>query len=112
MEGLLRVNNFKPHPSNPSYMVFFFKESAPANYFEMLLVENKVDYERANPEEGENMYLFAIKKSDFTLSRRLNNLTKGKYRNRFIANKTFGIAIVIITIAVLLFAFIGYISAQ
>jgi hypothetical protein len=112
-EGMLRVTNYKDHPTNQFYKVFFFYKEEQANYFEELLKEKNIFFERDEDLKlGESIYLFAIKKKDLTVVYRLNNIVIGKFRGKFISNKYGRIALIIFGFAVIAVAIMGYFKSR
>ncbi|MFP5470332.1 MAG: hypothetical protein ACLGGV_01950 [Bacteroidia bacterium] len=112
-EGMLRVANYKDHPTNPYYKVFFFYKKEQADYFASLLKENNVWAEQDEAERaGEPMYLFGIKKKDLELVHKLNNIAIGKFRQKLIPNKYGRIFIVVFGIVVIALSIIGYFKGR
>lgn len=99
--------NINEHPTNNNKKVFFYKDIERAHYFENLLRESKVKFEKQIDEEGDQTAYFGINKSDFEQVKRLNYLTIGKFRQPFIPDKVLRIFVIIISITVLSLAFIG-----
>jgi hypothetical protein len=108
-EGMLRVTNYKDHPTNQFYKVFFFYKQEQADYFASLLKEKNLFFERDEDIKlGEPIYLFAIKKKDLATVYTLNNIAIGKFRGKFITNKFGRIALIIFGFAIIALAIIGY----
>ena len=112
-EGLIRVANYQNHPTNDFYKVFFFYEEAQADFFEGLLKEANIWYERSLGEKkGEPLHLFGIKKKDLNKVYRLNNIAIGKFRRKFVPNKYQRIAVVLVGFIIVLIALIGFIKSR
>lgn len=108
---MLSLINFRDHPSNRHKKVFFFKDPEHANYFEVLLVESKITFEKQIDEEGDQTIYYGVKISDFKTAKQLNYLTIGRFRKPFISDRFFRIFIILLSILVLSLAFLGaYIS--
>lgn len=112
IEERLDFTNYRNHPSNKSYTVFFFKTLEQGDYFETLLHTNNVWFERYNEDELENKrkVLFAVKNSDVDAVLKLNNLAIGKYRKAFIPNKLFAWFMIVVSTLVIALAVLGYLK--
>lgn len=106
MEGFTFVN-INDHPTNPKKKVFYFRELSHANYFEVMLIESKIEFEKQIDEAGDGRIYFGVKKSDFKQAQRLNYLTIGHFRKPFIADWFFRWLLISVSILVLALAFIG-----
>lgn len=106
MNGFTFIN-INEHPTNPKKKVFFFREVTHANYFEVMLIESKIEYEKQIDEEGDGRIYFGVKKRDFKKVQRLNYLTIGHFRKPFISDRFFRWLLITVSILVLALAFIG-----
>lgn len=106
MNGFTFIN-INEHPTNPKKKVFYFREVTHANYFEVMLIESKLEYEKQIDEEGDGRIYFGVKKRDFKKAQRLNYLTIGNFRKPFISDRFFRWLLIGISIFVLALAFIG-----
>jgi len=104
---MLTFINFQDHPTNRNKKVFFFKQIEHANYFEIMLVESKISFEKQIDTEGDQTIYYGIKKSDFKQVKHLNYLTIGHFRKPFISDKFFRYLIFVISFLVLGLAFLG-----
>ena len=108
-EGLLRVTNHQDHPTNPYYKVFFFYTLEEANFFENLLKENNLPYEKDKEEtRGKTMFLFAIRKTDLKAVDQLNYLTIGHFRKPIFENKFLRYGVIVFGFFLILLGIIGY----
>jgi len=105
--SLVNLTNYRDHPSNPSYVVFFFHRKEVADSFEELLLINMIDFERAHDDAGHDRHLFGIRKMEFQAAERLNYQAIGKHRKGFIPNRFLRIFVLLFTLAVLIIAIIG-----
>lgn len=105
---LLNFNNYEVHPVEKNYMVFFFSNVDAARHFEILLVKDKVYFEKDETDHDRKKYVFGIKRRDFKKVLKLNDLTKGLHRERTIKNKYFGTGILIIVTALIVLSIIGF----
>lgn len=124
--GTLGLVNYKDHPTDNRYKVFNFNTKAEADYFEQLLKEKNIWYEKDEeevedkgvinliPSEGKtiNMYLFAIKQRDFDKVQKINYLVSAKFRQPTIKNKYLRIGLLIFFFLVLILGIIGYLKSS
>jgi len=111
VEELLDFTNYRVHPTQKSFQVFHFARADQAGFFENLLIEQKIEYERHNDNKDKGIvYYFAIKKKYFKQVEKLNNMTIGQYRSKFIANSTMRWLIIIIGTLALTLAIVGYVK--
>lgn len=110
--SLLHIENYRVHPTNNRYYVFNYRDKQQADYFEQLLKEKNISYER-DILEGDNVkYVFGIKKQDMSVARKLNYLAVGKYREKFIPNKYFRWVVITLFLGGLLLAIAGKLTAN
>lgn len=110
--SLVNLTNYRDHPTNPSYVVFFFNRKEVADTFEELLLINAIDFERAKEDEGRERHLFGVRKVEFSAAERLNYDALGRHRNRFIPQKFLRMAILMFTLFLLILALIGAYKAS
>jgi hypothetical protein len=85
IEELFDFTNWREHPTQKRYFVFFFSSIEQGNYFEQLLVEHKVWFEKhLDDDDVKRPIWFAIERGEMETVKRLNHLALGKYRDRFI----------------------------
>ncbi len=99
--------NFQDNPSNRKKKVFHFKNKEHALYFENLLIENKVEFEKQIDDEGDQRIYFGIHVSNFELAKKLNFLTIGHFREPFIPDTFFRYFLIIISIFVVGLSIVG-----
>ena len=104
---LLKLKNYSDHPTVPGVKVFFFRDHEQGNYFETLLIENKIGFEK-DVDREEDMIFFGIKRNDFDKTLNLNYLSYSKHREPFIPNPIFRYSLIAFIMLVLVFAMIGY----
>lgn len=105
--------NWREHPADNRYEVFFYKTQEEGDYFENLLKQSNLFYE-AYTDENEEKYKFyyAIKKIDSREVIKLNHLTIAQFRSRFIPNHFLRYALVITMMIIMTLAIIGYFKAN
>lgn len=109
--GLFKLTNYQDHPTHKYYKVFTFKNIEQGNYFESLLIESKIDYERfLDEEEEEPRLFFGVRNPDFEAALKLNYMANARYRRPFITSTLLKYALLIFTFGVLALALIGYLS--
>ncbi|MAX81012.1 MAG: hypothetical protein CL843_12670 [Crocinitomicaceae bacterium] len=108
-EEAFDFTNWRVHPTQKKYLVFFYKTEQEGAYFEQLLIEHKVWFEKDNDVESERAkVLFAINKDDLHRVKALNHLALGRYRKKFIPNSLFRYLLIIVSLGVLALAIAGY----
>lgn len=110
IEEKLDFTNWRQHPTQKRYFVFFFSSLPQGNYFEQLLVEHKVWFEKhLDDEDDKRPIWFAVERGDMETVKQLNHLAIGKYRSRFIPSKAMRIVVFVvsaITIALMIMGII------
>jgi hypothetical protein len=101
--------NFEVHHKQRSFLVFYFYAKDPADYFESLLIQHEVPYERGEAKDMIRRHLFGIHKSHQQLAEKLNDETGNMYRKPFLSDHTFRNAILIFTLIAILVAIMGYV---
>lgn len=104
---MISTINFQEHPTNRNLKVFFFSKAEHASYFENLLNENSIEYEKQIDSEGDQRIYYGIHISDFKIAKRLNYLTIGAFRTKFIPDVFFRYFLITVSILVLGLAIVG-----
>ncbi len=113
VENLFNLTNYRDHPDNDSYKVFFHYNMDQANHFKSLLEKEGIQFESFLEEEEEKqVMLFGVHKRDFRKAMLQNDLSYAAFKKRFIPNSWLRNAILIVTIGLVLFALIGYIISN
>jgi len=108
-DGLLQVTNHRDHPTYKAYKVFFFRKREEADYFEKLILEKNIKYEKGSEETEKGLlYLFGIRKTDLRTVIRLNYIAIGKYRNPIFSNPSVKYILIGFLIITTLFIIISY----
>jgi hypothetical protein len=124
--GTLGLVNYKDHPADNRYKVFNFNTKTEADYFEQMLIEKGVWFEKDEeevedkavinlvPSEGKmmTMYLFAVNQKDFDKAQKANYLVSAKYRKPTINNKYLRIGLLVFFFFVLTLGIISYFKTQ
>ncbi|UTW61220.1 hypothetical protein KFE98_14510 [bacterium SCSIO 12741] len=109
MEDWIDLTNYRRHPTQYEYQVFHFKTAQHAAFFENLLVEHKIEFERHDERQPAGMvYYFALHQKDLKEAVRLNHLTIGKFRSRFIPDATFRWLIILFALISMTLALVGF----
>lgn len=109
----LDFTNWREHPSDNRYTVFFFKTAQERDYFENLLKSNKLWYEyHEDKKEPTYPYYFAVNKINSKQIIKLNHLTIGKFRQPFISSTILRYVIVILSFTVIGLGIIGYLKSH
>lgn len=99
------IGNFWDHPTNFNYTVFTFKAKEQADYFEELLLENQIWFEK-HVEDTQSY--FGVRNSDKKKATNLNYLTFAKFRTFMIPHKGLRYLMVAFGLGILMLALIGY----
>lgn len=109
----LGLVNYVKHPSNSDYIVFRFADQGRALSFENALIEEKIEFEKAEePKRTRIMYLFGIHKRDFTKAQKINFLVEAEHKKPFIPFRIFRWFIILFSITALTLAILGYCEQQ
>lgn len=107
-KSLLDLTNYRDHPNDGAYKVFFFHQPERADMFESMLAEEGIFFERSDADEDDHRILFAIKRIDLTRVEHINNLTAAEHKKPFIPSTFWRWALLIFFASTLLLAFIGW----
>lgn len=99
--------NFQEHPTNRNKKVFFFSKPEHAAYFETLLIEKTIKFEKQIDTEGDQRIYYGIHIGSFEEAKQLNYLTIGKFRNKFIPDAFFRYLLITISILVVGLGIVG-----
>lgn len=109
----LDFTNYREHPSDNRYQIFFYKTANEAKYFMQLLNDNKIKFDyHEDANEPTYQYYFAVNKIDMNVVKNLNYLAIGKYRKPIIGNNILRILLFIVMITVMSLGIIGYIKSH
>lgn len=105
--------NWREHPSDNRYVIFFFKTEEESIHFENLLKSNNIWFENyQDSDEPTYKYYFAVNKTNRKEVIQLNHLTIGNFRSHFIPNTMARYGLVIMMIVIMTVAIIGYLKAN
>ena len=104
---MISTINFQEHPTNRNLKVFFYSNTDHAFHFEGLLNEHSIEFEKQVDLEGDQRIYYGIHITHFNEAKRLNYLTIGKFRKKFIPDLFFSLLIITISILVLGLAIAG-----
>ena len=108
----LDFTNWRDHPSDNRYVIFFFKTVEESAFFKDLLTKNKIWFEENYDEDEPTFhYYFAVNKTNSSEVIKLNHLTIGSYRTPFIANNYLRYGLVIMMLIVMSLAIIGFLKS-
>lgn len=109
---LFNITNWREHPTQRQYRVFFFHSFEEGEFFESMLQKHEIWYEKSEDDTVDRKkVMFAIHNHDMKEARHFNNLTIGKYRKPFIANRMLRFVVVFIVLLFLVLGILGYINA-
>jgi len=108
----LNLTNYYDHPGDNRYTVYRFFIEEHADYFQSLLEEQQIVFERhIEVDEGQDKILFGVNKRFGKQALNCNFMTHAKYRNPFIPNKVLKYGLVIFTLAIIILGILGYINS-
>jgi len=99
--------NFQDHPTNDQYKIFKYRIAEQADYFQSLLEEKKIFFERDDEPSDNYSHYFAIKKVDSRRVYKLNHLALGRYRKPFVKERWARWAILLVGAAIVATAIIA-----
>lgn len=100
------LTNYRDHPVNSYYTVFEFRIEDQARYFEELLAERNIKYEKADRDPEDDKHFFAVKNSDRKQALKANYLVSARYRKPFLP-RVAGWVLILIVLIVIAVAVIG-----
>ncbi len=103
--------NFEDHPRQRSFSVFYFYAKENADYFESLLIEHEVPYERGIAKDMLRRHLIGIHKSHQEIAEKLNDETGNMFRKPFLSDNVMRNFVLILTLIVIILALAGYFLA-
>jgi len=106
---MINLTNQTDHPKDPHKTAYFFKQNEHANYFESLLIEHKIKFEKHIEEE---INYFIVRRSDENITKNLNYLCIGKFRKPFIPDKMIGYVMIVISLLIIGMAITGAIVSN
>lgn len=109
---MFSLQNYQDHPTNRNKKVFYFKDEKQAQFFENMLVESKLDFEKQIDTEGDQTIYYGLKKSDYKAAQKLNFITIGAFRKPFIPDAFFRYFLIVISLFILGLAILGAILSN
>lgn len=107
---LPNLTNYGEHPSEPDWLVFRFKASEQADEFVQLLQAEELRFEQDRSDGPP--FLVAVRSRHRTAAVRLNYIVLGRYRKPFMADSIFRWSVIGVVAALILIAFLGWISSR
>ena len=109
----LDFTNWRVHPTDNRFTIFFFKTKLESNYFEKQLKESSIWYEyNFDDTETHYQHYFAVNKTNEKEVIKLNHLTNGQFRKPFIQNNILRYSLVVLMVIVLAIGIIGYLKSH
>ncbi|CAG5078687.1 hypothetical protein [Parvicella tangerina] len=110
---VLSLVNHQEHPTRPGYLVYHFKIPEHASYFEELMNERGLFYERFDEQRnGEDVYWFGVRDGDHDAVEIINYTVKGKFRKPLIRDKGARYFVIGFGILIILLAIVGAIMSN
>ena len=109
--GTLGLVNYRNHPTDKRFKVFSFYKQNEADYFEKLLNDKGVWFERDEEEiKGETLHLFGVNENDFNKAQNANYMVSAKFRKKIIKYPILRYGLLIIVFSVIALALVGYVK--
>jgi len=89
-------------------MVFFFYHKDHADYFEALLLENSIPFERGEGRDLVKRHLIGVHQKYLEEARKLNDQVGDYYRKPFLGDKRFRNFVLIFTLSAIILALLGF----
>lgn len=103
-----KYKNFETHERQRSYQVFYFYARDPADYFESLLIEHDIPYERGQGKDLVKRHLIGVHRDHQAKAEELNDLTGNFFRKPFLGTIKLRNVVLIFTLVIIILALIGY----
>lgn len=103
-----KYKNFETHERQRAYIVFYFYARDPADYFESLLIEHDIPYERGTGKDLVKRHLIGVHRDHQARAEELNDDTNNFFRKPFLGNNRMRNAVLIFTFIIIALALIGY----
>ena len=103
-----KYKNFELHQRQRAYVVFYFYAMDPADYFESLLIEHDIPYERGRGKDLVKRHLIGVHRDYQAKAEELNDITCNFFRKPFLGTNTLRNVVLIFTFVILILALIGY----
>jgi hypothetical protein len=111
--GFLGLVNYKKHPSDKNYYIFNFYSQEESDLFEELLTKENCWFEKdvsVLEKKEETIYLFGIEDNDFRKAEQANFMVYAKYRKHLIPNKIARWSFILLFLAIVTMAIVGYVK--
>lgn len=111
-EGFIQLTNYKDHPTNNLYKVFFFHDEERAEYFENLLTEQKIPFEKGTEDmsDGRIFHLYGINKGYLDQAHKANFLTNGHFRKPFMGKSKLKYLLSVVVVGLIILAIVRALS--
>lgn len=109
---MIRLQNYYEHPSQRSFMVYEFAKEEAGIYFEQMLINANIPYEKGTEERrGINYHLFGVHKKHKISVEKINTDTLIKHKTSFLPDRGLQWFTFAFTLAILALAIIGYLKS-
>ncbi|HKL39451.1 MAG TPA: hypothetical protein VJ894_02175 [Cryomorphaceae bacterium] len=104
----IKYANFEPHHKQRNFTVFYFYAKDHADYFEALLIENEIPFERGSGQDMVRRHLIGLHRTHQEKAEILNNEVGNYYRKPFLGTNSLRNFVLIFTLIVIVLALVGY----
>jgi hypothetical protein len=109
---MLDFTNFREHPEKKEYMIFHFTQKERSFFFEEALLQKNIDFEKHVEEDALGKTFFAIKRRDFRVASEINDESRVKFRQPFIADTALRYVVLSLFIIMMGLAIAGMITTS
>ncbi len=106
---MIDFTNYRVHSTNKDFMVFHFDHKDQSLFFEELLKQNNIFFEKHIENEKNFLVYFGVRKFDFQKANEMNNESNGKFRKPFISDKYLRYTVLTLFLIMIALAFTGMI---
>ncbi len=112
VKSTFHYKNYESHERQRAYIVFYFHAKETADFFESLLLESDLPYERG---EGSGMlkrHLIGVHSKHQLAAEELNDQANNYFRKPFLGHNGFRNVLLVFTLLLILLALIGFFKAN
>jgi hypothetical protein len=108
----IHYRNFESHQKQRNYTVFYFYAKDHADYFESLLLENEIPFERGQGQDMVRRHLIGVHRTYQERAEELNNEVGNYYRKPFLGTNRLRNFVLLFTLVVIIVALVGYFASS
>jgi hypothetical protein len=109
---MIDFTNSRPHPDSKDFVVFHFSQKERSNWFGEKLQEQGIFFEKYSGTDASGRDYYSVKKSDFSRVSDINDESKLKFRQPFIADNVLRYVTLFLFFLMVTLAFAGYLFTK